>query len=727
MSDVYFVSYLSNQSSHYFTDNKSCKFNVFLPDDSFFPRELTQKKVIVGLKSLSFQFTESARTNPSNIIGLKSSLIDHQANRSDDQIFFMTQVSPSETVQHFSVSRPLYFVSSRRRLASPSFEFTIFNPESGKFEPVASDLLREDIVVHVGVVIRAIDTSMKLDHFNLLVTSADKESRKMFPSNKPYDFTIVKRLEFPENEKWVMGLKSLIIPSLLQNAELPDFGIKYWMEMRPKDRDKHLPYVESFSGELQTKHFDNAEAFFTSLAELLRRISTIKNAFTVEEDTNTVKISDPAYLVYKASLLERPQPPTPPPPPAPSVVEEEKEEFLDNRDRYPDAEKEKEGPLEDKQQQQPDVDDDADMKEEEIPLLPVDVGLPPEIGMESFDDDDDEDNIPMHQDEYSTPKKRKYEKDDDDDDDELEEDAKVAKKIEFEKEEDQVDGKINKKDPCTPRKNKKDPTDPLYNPKREERRKKRREKACAEQLAAAAAAAAAGGEGAIGGYYDSEDESDEDLDSEIKVEKMGWGEDYDLSRKILLQDGFHQSTFPVTLFPQTEEEEGLERSVWLARRVELAREKATHTFHLYLELSSMLAKMFGISEADRIIKLENDEIWSSYNVPFFNATLPPNLTLAIPQTILLQCDLVEDSLVGNQKLPMLKPIFLGKKVFERDTQHQFHFTIDQWHEIKMKNVSRFNLSVSDLLGNHLSVQESQRELTTIVELIFKRVDHDHHY
>ena len=710
MSDVYFVSYLSNQSSHYFTDNKSCKFNVFLPDDSFFPRELTQKKVIVGLKSLSFQFTESARTNPSNIIGLKSSLIDHQANRSDDQIFFMTQVSPSETVQHFSVSRPLYFVSSRRRLASPSFEFTIFNPESGKFEPVASDLLREDTVVHVEVVIRAIDTSMKLDHFNLLVTSADKESRKMFPSNKPYDFTIVKRLEFPENEKWVMGLKSLIMPSLLQNAELPDFGIKYWMEMRPKDRDKHLPYVESFSGELQTKHFDNAEAFFTSLAELLRRISTIKNAFTVEEDTNTVKISDPAYLVYKASLLERPQPPPP-------------EEFLE--DRYPDAEKEKEGPLEDKQQQ-PDVApapivEDAEMKEE-IPLPE----LPPNISMESFDDDDDEDNIPMHQDEYSTPKKRKKgDDDDDDDDDELEEDAKVAKKIEFEKEEDETDGKI-RKDPCTPRKNKKDPTDPLYNPQREERRKKRREKACAEQLAAAAAAAA-GGEGAIGGeaLYDSDEDLEED--SEIKVEKMGWGEDYDLSRKILLQDGFHQSTFPVTLFPQTEEEEGLERSVWLARRVELAREKATHTFHLYLELSSMLAKMFGISEADRIIKLENDEIWSSYNVPFFNATLPPNLTLAVPQTILLQCDLVEDSLVGNQKLPMLKPIFLGKKVFERDTQHQFHFTIDQWHEIKMKNVSRFNLSVSDLLGNHLSVQESQRELTTIVELIFKRVDHDHHY
>merc|ERR1712098_217246 len=243
-------------------------------------------------------------------------------------------------------------------------------------------------------------------------------------------------------------------------------GIKYWMEMRPKDRDKHLPYVESFSGELQTKHFENAEAFFTSLAELLRRISTIKNAFTVEEDTNTVKISDPAYLVYKASLLERP-PPTPPPS-SDAEEEEEEEEFLEDRQRldaekekegqvYPDAEKEKEGPLEDKQQPtaSPTV-EDADMKEE-IPLP----DLPPDIGMDSFgDDDDDEDNIPMHQDDYNTPKKRKYEKADDDLEEE-EDDAKVAKKIEFEKE-DQVDGKM-RSDPCTPRKKKKDPSDPLFN------------------------------------------------------------------------------------------------------------------------------------------------------------------------------------------------------------------------------------------------------------------------
>ena len=63
----------------------------------------------------------------------------------------------------------------------------------------------------------------------------------------------------------------------------------------------------------------------------------------------------------------------------------------------------------------------------------------------------------------------------------------------------------------------------------------------------------------------------------------------------------------------------------------------------------------------------------------------------------------------------------------KDKQYQFEFNIDQWHEVKMKNTSRFNLSVTDLVGNQLSLQQSQRNLSTIVELIFKRVNHDYHY
>ena len=83
--------------------------------------------------------------------------------------------------------------------------------------------------------------------------------------------------------------------------------------------------------------------------------------------------------------------------------------------------------------------------------------------------------------------------------------------------------------------------------------------------------------------------------------------------------------------------------------------------------------------------------------------------------------------MGNQKLPLLKHIFLGEKVFERDKQYHFEFNIDQWHVVKMKNISKFNLSVTDLLGNQLSLQESQHNLPTIVELIFKRVNHDYNY
>merc|ERR1712025_1266767 len=117
-----------------------------------------------------------------------------------DQIFFMTQVKTQRKIQQFSISHPLYFYTNRRNLASPSFEFTSYNTNSDKFETLTPDILRDDITVHVQVEVKAIDPSMDLHHFNVLVSSSDKESTKIFPTNKPYDFTIARRLEFPENE-----------------------------------------------------------------------------------------------------------------------------------------------------------------------------------------------------------------------------------------------------------------------------------------------------------------------------------------------------------------------------------------------------------------------------------------------------------------------------------------------------------------------------------------------
>merc|ERR1711973_387408 len=217
------------------------------------------------------------------------------------------------------------------RLATPSFEFTTYNSESGKFEALPPNILREDIIVHVQVEIKAVDTSMDLQHFNVLVCSSDKESAKMFPTNKPYDFTILKRFEFPENEKWVMGLKSLIIPSLIQNAELPDFGISYRLEMIPKDRQFYLPFVETYSGSLPQKHFNSVEHFFACLSEMLKKISMIYNAFKVENN-NKLKVAHPLYLVYKASLLKRPPPPPPSPPPSPQVEIRDMQESDEERD-----------------------------------------------------------------------------------------------------------------------------------------------------------------------------------------------------------------------------------------------------------------------------------------------------------------------------------------------------------------------------------------------------------
>ena len=859
MIDSYFVSYFSNQSSDYFTDNKSYKFNIFLPHETFFPRELSEKKLIVGLKSLSFQFVNNV-DNP-KIIGLKSSLID-QSNKSDDQIFFMTQVNPRKTVQYFSVSHPLYFTTNRRSLASPSFEFTSYNPDSGKFKSLPPNILREDITIHVQVEIKAIDSSMNLQHFNVLVSSDDKESEKMFPSNKPYDFTIVKRLEFPENEKWVMGLKSIIIPSLIQNAELPDFGIRYKLEMIPKDKEKHLPYVETYSGDLPKKHFESANDFFVSLSKLLKKISLIGNGFIIKN--NKLKINNPLYLVYKASLLKRPPPPpralTPTPPLLPSPSPDPViEEFLDDsRENLVQTDKSVEEdihfhiglPVEDDAEMNTFLEDNEEVMEDnlveddvkednalkELRELINEMEEDKNFLKRARQEDGDGNEVEM---EDNVVEENEVEMKDDEEEMYMEEDKRNLKRGRQEEEDenentkvqkittDDVDGHpnatgtkpkergnatgIKPKERKRKKKNKNEESDnenKIRKEKRkknkEERRKRKKEKKVIKKEEEEEEEEEEVEEEEeeqeeqeqeeqeeqeqeeqedfqppftstpIASPKNSKEEEDihlhiplpieddtiveEDIhlyiplpneEEDITVEEeeqiqevssvkkdsnephsiIESAQDYTISRKILLDDiQYNSEYFPRDLFLIEENiANSLNRQDRSDLEVELAQTKATHTFNLYFELSRMLAKMFGIADENRIIKLTDADLWKNYNNTFCESTQETNLNFAIPQTILVTCDLVEESLVGNQKIPLLKHIFLGDKVFMRDRQYQFEFNIDQWHEVKMKNSSRFNLSVKDLLGNQLSLQESQRNLSTIVELIFKRVNHDYHY
>ena len=804
MIDSYFVSYFSNQSSNYFKENKSYKFNVFLPHETFFPRELTQKKLIVGLKTLSFQFTNDVN-NPS-IIGLKSSLID-QANKTDDQILFMTQVNPTEKVQYFSVSRPVYFLTNRQSLASPSFEFTTYNSESGKFEALPANILREDISVHVQVEIKAVDTSMDLQHFNVLVSSSDKESAKMFPSNKPYDFTILKRFEFPENEKWVMGLKSLIIPGLIQNAELPDFGISYKLEMIPKDRQFYLPFVETYSGSLPQKHFESVDHFFTSLSEMLRKISIIHNAFKVENN-NKLMVANPMYLVYKAGLLKRPPPPSPPPrqesdeemepgdidlPPADADelgLDEEAEDNVEEMEPgdidLPPADADELGTDKDNnnmesESESEEMEEEATAEEDRNEIqketldrerneilkdnkeTPMDVIQNKTLKRTRSDDDnksnkkkqaEDNERNEIQKDnnneesgmEIVQDNKRDGEEEsgmeivqDNKRDREEEDDEGISSnKIQKEKSENNERNVIQKnnnneetgmeivQDNKTPSKRVREEEEDSNNilpkekegeegkkkpPRKKPRWRKRKQK---DQ------------------NKERKTRSVEDtVDAGEQQQEQKWNNvlDYTMAKEILLNDvEFDHLNFPKDDFepdPEIRFANEKVREVFQIQR--LAQTKATHTFKLHFELSKMLAKMFGITEENRSIQVTDAELYTEHEKAYCQRTEETNLNFGIPQTILLNCDLIEESLVGNKKLPLLKHIFLGDKVLERDRQHQFNFNIDQWYEVKMKNTSRFNLRITDLLGNPVSLQEDQHKLSTIVELIFKKVNHGYNY
>merc|ERR1712240_378305 len=135
--------------------------------------------------------------------------------------------------------------------------------------------------------------------------------------------------------------------------------------------------------------------------------------------------------------------------------------------------------------------------------------------------------------------------------------------------------------------------------------------------------------------------------------------DYTMAEEILANDlAYDHLFFPTDNFEPDENQKFANDIVKESFKIDLAQTKATHTFKLHFELSEMLAKMIGISEENRSIQVSDDELYNTLEKAYCQVTEETNFNFSIPQTILLNCDLIEESLVGNKKLPLLKHIFL---------------------------------------------------------------------
>ena len=151
-----------------------------------------------------------------------------------------------------------------------------------------------------------------------------------------------------------------------------------------------------------------------------------------------------------------------------------------------------------------------------------------------------------------------------------------------------------------------------------------------------------------------------------------------------------------------------------------------HDLSLYFELSPLFAQLLGIPEDKRKVEKsglafflvhERYKVFPDFSVPFAR--------FGSPDTILVNCDVVEDSVVGQLQLPVLRHLYLGEKKNERDTLQHWTFHIDHFQNITARHHPfRFRLYLTDLQGVPIKLQEDQLNqpgCDTQLWIIMKRV------
>ena len=654
----FFINYLSNQSNLINKYNSNQNFKVCIPHDLLSGR-LDQQKLLVGIKFISFTLNE--QVNDDQIfVGIKSSLVI-PGNRTDGnqtQILHQFQLKKPSKTKKFSeyIEKPSFFTTTRQDLLSAEFEFLEYT-SSGKFESARADFLLSTTPVHIQVEVKQLSEEMELDHINLLASSADPHSKILYPDNNAYNFTYeAPHIRLREDQKWVMGLKSIQLPSLVKNAYDPtQCWIRYGLRFTPfpnKECD-YLPFEEFYAGPLRNQHYNNQQELIDDLRILFRTQSYLRGAIKVAESKKegiTVLMSRaPEYLIKKANLLKRENPDSV------GLFENlnKEEDYSKGDKRKIDTSNEeinkkvKVGGTEDESNAMP----AAEVSDDGV------VGLPPVPVDDDLDDDDDDKNV--------------NDKDDDDDDDDDDEKDNVFGFLE-----NVLNLVVGEADDPPLKKQKPDPPPPCLS-----------------------------------------DDDDRMRGDRLQAKKILIDNINDAKFEIANPS---KEDYPFEDIAQIVKDENLDDEAEAhLRRLAHAKLQANHDIYLYFELSPVFAKMLGIPLDKAKYEISGDS-WYHRNHGYFqvvnsNVTYRPDP----PDTILLNCDILSHTLVGNNKFPVLRHLYLGKKKYERDKLQSWFFQIDHFQEIVVRsNPFRMRLYLTDLNGIPLQLQDDQVEVPGLDNLVF---------
>ena len=686
----FFINYLSTQSQELYPDNTNQKFRVLLPQ-GFLPRRLNEQKLLVGLKFISFSANPEVVSVPRNF-ALKSSLV-LTGDRSDGnqlKVFYHFYLSDLQEAQQYQqyIERPRFFVTTRENLIAVEFEFLEYNTSRGCFESVKHDFFKSFIPVHLQVEVKGLSQDMALEHINLLVSSADRHSRSLHPSNYAYDFTFEgPQIRLADHEQWVMGLKSATLPSLVKNAYDPaQCWVRYRLQFSPKPGNypAYLPYTESYEGGLGRDHYANPLELLDDLGQLLEKVSLVRGGIRVMRLGGRAALvtMEGHELYHKATLLKRPNPdsagmfeqqqPLPtgrkkirPGPPKRSESTKKRGREGEGLKRTESTKREREG--------EPDGAAGPSSPKRTLTQEKVDLAV-----------DDNQ---------------------------------RVRRTTTHESDEEHVDegDEGDESDGWS------DVTDVLDTTE--------------EAL-------------------DEVEDGDEDKEDEDEDEEVGENKRIRLDERRLLDEDdmmMHDAALARDLLeadrarvfigpPVPSSEEFL--TPWIDEAVadgrlasnQVLQQRALsycatycpHDLSLYFELSPLFAQLLGIPEDKRKVEKsglafflvhERYKVFPDFSVPFAR--------FGSPDTILVNCDVVEDSVVGQLQLPVLRHLYLGEKKNERDTLQHWTFHIDHFQNITARHHPfRFRLYLTDLQGVPIKLQEDQLNqpgCDTQLWIVMKRV------
>ena len=635
MMENFFINYFSNQSNTIFPENTSQKFQVSLPD-GFLSRRLNEQKLLVGLKFISFSMNnptisfdddedededEDEKKSEQRIFAVKSSLV-HVADRSDgNQVGILHNFYWSSGVglltRSFTqyIERPSFFVTSREKLLSAEFEFLQFNSSSGQFVPVKLSLFKSPPPIHLQVEVKQLSDDMELDHINLLASSADTYSQSLHPDNDAYSFTYeAPQIRIRDDQKWVMGLKSISIPSLVKNAYDPtECWVKYKIKFTPKENQKqaYLAYEESYTGQLRQDHYTSQSEVWTDLNDFFKTRSFVHCGVRIEELPTfgyTLISQRAAFFVHKGNLLRRP-------------------------------EKDSQGLFE----------AEAAVS---IPSTTVQAG----------------------------------------------QDESVQRDRKRERNEEDIEAGVTGSDGPH-----------------------------AETTGEAENGEEGGEEGVKRLRFDDRQLPDED---DLMMD------DVSLAQRILSKDidvvsvGYpipSRSDYPLKYLDKWAREHNLTpQQLGVRRSLAYSKLNAHHHFYVYFELSPLYARMLGIPLDSTRYEMSDETLFSPHDTFFAPVNVDADFpTYGSPDTILVNCDIIEDTVVGNNKFPVLRHLHLGDRKNERDKLQNWLYHIDHFQEIIVRhNPFRFRIYLTDLKGIPLQLQDDQVNkpgLDNVVNLIMKRV------